>query len=292
VVAGKKGRSLAIADQGQAGHVTMTPIGNGEKAHRSNLLARALLAVKRVFCCLRMHQRPLGIRGALAYCSYRLFGSPKRVTAMAPGVRYPVTLRMRTTDTSIFEDVLLRGHYAQALPFDPKTIVDLGANIGMASIYYANLYPDARIVAVEAEASNFEVLSRNVASYSSILPIHAAVWNRDGNVALAAPQGANDAIDKIVFAVHDGEGISVRAITMQSLMSEAGISDIDLLKVDIEGAEKELFETALSWIHSVRCIAIELHDRFRPGCRPAVSAFTGDFLESQRGETTFYVRKS
>ncbi len=270
----------------------MTPTAEEEGPLRPGPAARILRALGRAFCCLRIYQRPLGLRGILAYCSYRLFGSPDTLTFRVPGIRNPVTLRMRTTDVSTFEDILLRGHYALPLPFVPETIVDLGANIGMASIYYANQFPKARIVAVEAETSNFEILLRNARYYPTILPIHAAIWNRDGEIALSTPRGTDGLVNKIVFAVHEGEGPPVRAVAMRTLMKEVHISSIDLLKADIEGAEKEVFETAPEWIQNVRCLAVELHDRFKPGCRPAVSAVTGDFLESQKGETTFYIRKS
>jgi FkbM family methyltransferase len=270
----------------------MTLTADGENSSLSSRSSRRLGVLGRVFCGLRMYQRPLGARGMLAYCSYRLFGSPDTLTVTSPGIRNPVTLRMRTTDTSIYEDIVLRGHYALPLPFVPETIVDLGANIGMASVYYANQFPKARIIAVEAEASNFGILQRNVTNYPTILPIHAAIWNKDGQIGLGTPRGTDGAIDKIVFAVREHEGTPVRAIAMQTLMNEAQISSIDILKVDIEGAEKEVFETAPDWIQNVRCLAIELHDRFKPGCRQAVSAVTGDFLESQRGETTFFVHKS
>ena len=270
----------------------MTVIEEREDVAEASSLAKSLRALERVLCCLRMYQRPLGLRGMLAYCSYRLFGRPERLAVVPPGIKSQVTLRMRTTDVSIYEDVLFRGHYALPLPFVPETIVDLGANIGMASIYYASQYPNARIVAVEAEASNFEVLLKNVKDYHKIVPIHAAVWNKDGTVALSAPTGSDTAINKFIFTVSQDPGAAVRAITMESLMKEAGVSSIDLLKVDIEGSEMEVFETAPDWIDRVRCLAIELHDRFKPGCRQAVSAVTGDFLESQRGETTFFIRKS
>lgn len=176
--------------------------------------------------------------------------------------------------------------------FMPKTIVDLGANIGMASVYYANQYPEAKIVAVEAEASNFAALCRNVRSYRNTLPVHAAVWSGDGLVTMTTPEGTDAGIDTLTFAVREGDGTQVRSVTMTTLMRETGISSIDLLKVDIEGAEKEVFEAASDWIHGIGCIAIELHDRFKPGCASALRSVTGDFLESQRGETTFYIRKS
>jgi FkbM family methyltransferase len=252
--------------------------------------SRILAALRRIFWGFRMYQRPLGAKGVLAYCSHRVFGSPKTIVVKATEISNPVTLRIRTTDVSGYEQILLRGHYGLSLPFVPQTIVDLGANIGMASLYYAHAYPEARIVAVEAEASNFEVLLRNVRPYPKILPIHAAIWNRDGEVAMTTPPEADGGIDKTIFIAHEGEGTRVRAITMRTLMEDARISSIDLLKVDIEGAEKEVFETAREWIQNVRCIAIELHDRFKPGCRPAVSAVTEDFLESEKGETTIYLR--
>jgi hypothetical protein len=69
------------------------------------------------------------------------------------------------------------------------------------------------------------------------------------------------------------------------------IESIDLLKVDIEGAEKEVF-AACDWMDSVRCLMIELHDRFKPGCSEAVNAVVQGFSTSERGETTLYVRQT
>jgi FkbM family methyltransferase len=195
---------------------------------------------------------------------------------------------VRTSDISGYNEILLRGQYAIDVPFAPKVIVDAGANIGMASIYYAHRFPDARIIAVEPEASNFAVLGRNVGCYSNILPIKAALWNRDGEIAISPPGAAGD---KVGFAVHGGEGVPVRALTMRTLMNDSQIGSIDILKVDIEGAEKEVFESC-DWMDSVHCLVIELHDRLRPGCSAAVGSVTGDFVTLQRGETTIYLRKS
>src|SRR5437667_11569462 len=91
-----------------------------------------------------------GIRGVLAIAAYRLFGRPREIAAYAPGIRNPVHIRIRTTDTSTYSDILVGGEYAFDLPFAPKIIVDAGANIGMASIYFTHRYPDAKIIAIEA----------------------------------------------------------------------------------------------------------------------------------------------
>jgi hypothetical protein len=72
-------------------------------------------------------------------------------------------------------------------------------------------------------------------------------------------------------------------------MKEMHVCSIDLLKVDIEGAEKEAFETC-DWIRDVRCLMIELHDGFKPGCSEVVGSVMQEFSKVRRGETNLYVR--
>jgi len=253
-------------------------------------VADFLTVPRRIVTGLSIYHRPLGIRGVLAFSCCRLFGWPNEIAIESPRVRTPVHLRLRTSDVSVYNEVLLSGQYAFDLPFRVETIVDVGANIGMASLYYVQKYPDARIVAVEAEASNFAMLTRNVRPYPNIFPIHAALWQKDGEIAITAPSSSEALFSKVGFVVNEVEGVPVRAVTMRTLMKEAQIDSIDLLKVDIEGAEKEVFE-ACDWMGSVRCMAIELHDRFKPGAGAAVEAVTRDFVKSQVGETTFFVQK-
>jgi len=238
---------------------------------------------------LKNYYGSLGFRGVLAISAYRVVGLPKEITAHPLGILHPLNLRLRSTDPSIYSEVLLRGEYSFDLPFSPKVIVDAGANIGMASIYFAHKYPEAKVIAIEPEASNFGLLARNVRPYPAIIPIHAALWNRDGEISVREPDLSTGSHGEWGFVTHEGPGMKVRAIRMRTLMAEMKISSVDVLKVDIEGAEKELFE-ACDWMQSVRCLMIELHDRFRPGCSRAVNSVTQDFSRSQRGETTLYVR--
>jgi FkbM family methyltransferase len=238
---------------------------------------------------LAAYYSTFGVRGVLAISAYRLIGRPKEIAAHPPGIRNPVHIRLRTTDPSTYAEILLRGEYAFDLPFSPKTIVDAGANIGMASIYFTHRYPEANVIAVEAEASNFAVLARNVRPYPAIVPIHAALWGRDGDISVSEPDPATGARGKWAFVTHEGAGVKVRAITMRTLMEEMQVPSVDLLKIDIEGAEKEVFE-ACDWIGDVGCLMIELHDRFKPGCCEAVNAVAQGFSQIRRGETTFYIR--
>jgi len=206
-----------------------------------------------------------------------------------PGIRNPVHIRVRTSDVLAYSEVLLGEEYAFDLPFSPKTIVDAGANIGMASIYFTHRYPEAKVVAVEAEASNFAVLSRNVRPYPAIIPVHAALWNRDGEISVSEPDGSAGDIGKWAFVAHEGSGVKVRAITMRTLMKEMQMRSVDVLKIDIEGAEKEVFE-ACDWMADIRCLMIELHDWSKVGCSEAVESVTQGLSKLRRGETTLYVR--
>ena len=228
-----------------------------------------------------------GWKGLWTISSFRLFGVPKEITVQPPVARYPIHLRTRTSDVSVYKDVLLGGEYELGLgDFVPNVILDIGANVGMAAIYYANRYPSAKIIAVEPEASNYGVLQKNVASYPNIITVNAALWNKDGQISLGPIAMESE---KWAFTVRDGSGTPVRAMTMSTLMSETGVDSVDLLKMDVEGAEIEVFEIH-DWIATVKVIVVELHDRMRPGCSSAVTTAARGFSRWNRGEMTFFAR--
>lgn len=234
-----------------------------------------------------------GIRGWLAMASYRLLGRPAVLTAKSDEIKHPVRLRLRTSDVSLYHDILLHGAYDLDLSqLRPRTIVDVGANIGIASVYYANKYPGATIVAVEPEESNYAALLQNVAPYPNVIPVNAALWKVDGEVGLGPGPEDRVGFSKWGFQVTENERVHrVRCITMRSLMAEANIDAIDLLKVDVEGAEKEIFETC-DWIDKVQTMVVETHDRLKPGCSAAVSSVTQDFQRWEKGEISCFVRTS
>jgi FkbM family methyltransferase len=228
-------------------------------------------------------------RGVCAVASFRLCGRPRELTIVPPGSNHPVYLRIDTSDFCAYRDVLIfrSKSYDPGIPdFSPNTIVDAGAHIGMSSILFALKYPTARIIAIEPEPSNFAALIRNTASYKMITPIQAALWRDDGVVSL----GASNAHPKGAFQIVERGRQRVRAMTVGTVMRETGIDSIDLLKVDIEGAEIEVFESC-PWMRNVRVIAIELHDRVRPECTSAVKNAARDLRCDQQGEVTFFAQR-
>jgi FkbM family methyltransferase len=202
-----------------------------------------------------------------------------------PRVAHPLHLRAGTSDLWMFEEVFIDGEYALPNELHPRLILDVGANAGFASVYFANRYPQARILAVEPDPSNVELLRRNVAAYPQVEVVHGAVWFESTTL------GLDDRGDKSGIQVRAEAGGDVRALTIDELLALANSSRVDILKLDVEGAEKELFEHNPAWLANVGVLMIELHDRFKPGCSKAVysALVRHDFRELRHQTANWYV---
>lgn len=222
-----------------------------------------------------------GPEGVLWALKNLILKTPFPVTV--PGDRGPIYLRAGCSDFIVFEQVYVDEEYGVSLPPDLETIVDLGANIGLASRWLAMHHPQAAIVCVEPDSRNYEILCRNLAPFESAILLHAAAWNDD--VMVDIPNAGADFSAIQVVASAAGR---VQGITLPSLMAKAGIEHIDLLKIDIEGAEVEFLQNAEQWISHVSILIIELHDRIRPGCRDALlnAINTRKHELVERGEST------
>jgi len=197
------------------------------------------------------------------------------------------TLRPQSTDVACLEKVFFHEEYRLPFSVKPQVIIDAGANIGSASIYFATRFPDARVLALEPEASNFELLKKNCSPFLRVTPLQAALWSECEPLALVDPRSS-----KWAFAVQRPfqDSGTIPGITVDALMRQFGFSWIDVLKLDIEGAEQEIFSRGpIGWLRRVSVIAIELHDRLRPGCSQAFySAIHGlQFTQEVRGENVF-----
>jgi FkbM family methyltransferase len=178
-----------------------------------------------------------------------------------------LTLRAKTADIHIFEQIFVLRDCGVKLHSEPQFIVDAGAHIGCTALFFASSFPRANITAIEADMGNYQLLLRNTRDHQRIRAIHAAVWHRPEAVVIANPQE-----DPWGFRIKpaDGECTTIRGVTIPTIISECGFEKIDLLKLDIEGAEREIFEAGdLDWMNRTDTIMVELHDRFRPGCEAA-----------------------
>ena len=245
-----------------------------------------------VFRKLRHYYLALGIRGVVTFLFAKLTNSRPLFRTRLSGMRHLVFLRIGTTDASVLRQVLIEKHYEFDLPSSPRVIIDAGSNIGLAAVFFANKFPTATIIALEPEESNFRILERNVAPYPQVKPLMVALWSDNRPITLVDPGMGSHGFQTTASAQPSPASTRVvDAITIETLMARTGISAIDLLKIDIEGAEKEVFESSADWMPKVGAVMVELHDHLKPGCTQAFLDATRGFTEHRRrGETILCLR--
>lgn len=188
--------------------------------------------------------------------------------------KYPIYLRNSTIDVGVYREICEKKEYDFCCKEEPKYIIDAGANIGMASIYFANKYKEAKIIAIEPEEENYKLLKLNTEKYSNITVINAALWNASGEIELFDVGVENVGfmietdVSSIRLATKNFKQLT-KTITIDEIIHDFNIDNIDILKIDIEGAEKELFESCENWINKVKLIIAELHERKKKGCNKA-----------------------
>ena len=242
------------------------------------------------------------LRGSilLALGAMRAYPNGKMVRAAVPGSAVRLLVRLGTSDINVF-NCTFHGHENEWDFLEPpKTIVDAGAYTGLSTAFFAMRYPDAQVIAIEPGPENFALLTRNVRAFKNVHAIQAALWSERGSLMLTDPGlgfwGLRVTEPPPTAGHLDQAGPQavappVRALTMRDVMHEYGLDRVHLLKLDIEGSEKEVFANAGPWIGDVDAICIELHDRYRPGCSRAFFGAVTDFpIELRRGEKLLVVR--
>lgn len=190
--------------------------------------------------------------------------------AQASFLKVPFILRDNKSDKPIFFQVFHEKQYdLYGVDFpDALKIIDGGANIGCASVYFSIRFPQAEILAIEPEKNNFSLLKRNTESYKNIHCLQAGIWNQIGKLSIANPEGS--ASEFMVDNNLQNDNM-ITSMTIQSLLDLQNWDEVDIIKLDIEGAEKEVFSANdLSWLKKVKVLIIELHDRYKKDCTKTV----------------------
>ena len=191
-----------------------------------------------------------------------LFGRQATRQVWLRGMPEPLQVRLGTTDWYVLEEVFLDATYQPLIQHhlsDVRFILDLGANVGFTVRLWQTLYPAARIVAVEPDAANLEMCNHNALKNSATRPglIQACAAGTARAVSLDRSHGAWR------FSMRepaDGSAELVPAMTIPQILNRSEFSgSIDLLKCDVEGAEKEIFADCRDWIGCVRNLIVELH---------------------------------
>lgn len=217
----------------------------------------------------------------------------RMVRVDVPILAAPAYLRARTTDRLVLKELLLQGSFDFTGSLEPRFIVDAGANIGLISAFLASRFPKARILALEIEPGNFALLRRNVQPYANVTPIHAGLWSHATSLVVANPDAGEWAFRATELTTGHPPPRSVPAFSVADLMRQFDARQVDVLKVDIEGGELEVFGPAAEeWVDRVALIAVELHDRLVPGCERVVAdRLRGRFARIRSGALDIFTRR-
>jgi len=172
-------------------------------------------------------------------------------------------------------------------------IIDCGSNIGAATYFFANEFPEAKVIGVELESNNAKLASKNNLNKDNVHILHAAIGPESGSVMIENPEESS----KDSFRTRADFGLGRGSIDMIS------ISDIQklypdtipfIVKIDIEGFEDELFSKNTQWIKKFYLITLEIHDWMLPKKAISKNFFREHSKESRdcylRGDMVFSIK--
>lgn len=175
-----------------------------------------------------------------------------------------ILLRPGTSDWACFEQVFLAGDYNLRRlarhdeivmlyrSLEQPLVLDLGANIGLASIYFRRSWPRATVVAVEPDVDNVNLLRLNA---TGVNILHAAIASQMCRVEIANPNDAAWA-----RRTEEADQGTIEGITVPKILNSFPTCQPFICKIDIEGAEAELFSKNTDWVARFPIVVIELHD--------------------------------
>lgn len=211
-----------------------------------------------------------------------------------------VFLRKATSDFYVFRQVFMEEEYHELVPLIENRsaelqIIDAGANIGTTTLWLKSNFPNARIISVEADQENFHCLARNIdlnRDMSGLMPLYRALWINEDELAIHSDFRDGKSHSKSVSA--EGSGVrnvkGIKASQLKSMLS----GEINIFKIDIEGAEQHLFNDevmAAEVLENVKVVAIELHPEWVDEEKVVDQFRRLGYQGFHRGETYFFSKK-
>ncbi|MGN6605067.1 MAG: FkbM family methyltransferase [Ginsengibacter sp.] len=241
---------------------------------------------------LILHVQKIGFFTTVSYIVQRLLKRKGQLIGLhLRGLSHTVYLRNKTYDTNIFYQIFVQEDLFLNYEEDIATVVDCGANIGLATLYFQREFPNAAIIAIEPENENYNLLLKNTGNYSNVSALRIGVFDEDCDLSVI-DIGEGEASYRLARKPTKGKVIQkIPCRSIDSLMEEFGIDKIDILKMDIEGSEKEcLLSPKTEWLRKTKYLLMEIHENIHPGLTQQVSnkiESTGtSFVTSKNGEYT------
>lgn len=161
-------------------------------------------------------------------------------------------------DFELLHEIFLKGSYDFTAGVNNiSLIIDLGANIGVSTLYFVLVFPDAKIHSIEPDPDNFRRLQKLTESFSNVVLHSVAIWAENGTF----PFYRNTTRGSSSSLLHSGknqEKVLIRSITLHDLLEQIGSDQVSLMKFDVEGAEEHIFAGFRDY-RRIERLAGELH---------------------------------
>jgi FkbM family methyltransferase len=167
--------------------------------------------------------------------------------------RYPEAFHFRAghswrisdavTELQVFEEVFGQEHYRLSPTGATATVIDIGANNGLFSLYAHLKLPAARIYAIEANPLTYQSLVGNIganALQETVRPVNRAISATNGTVTFYCSSTSGWSSLFPTRGAEGGQAVSVQSMSLSSFCAAQGIGEVDVLKIDVEGAEYDI----------------------------------------------------
>jgi FkbM family methyltransferase len=221
------------------------------------------------FSVIRNYARSIGWRAAirLRFCDLgasRGVGGSSVIELKIKNAEYPILMRIGSSDRDVLGQIFIEREYEPIAMSHAGAILDLGANVGYSSAYFLSKYPTATVVAVEPDPSNYAICCRNLKPFGNRAKVvHGAAWPERSKLVLDRGTWGDgrEWATQVRLAKEDAAlSTPIEGYDVPTLIALGGAAEIDLLKIDIERSELELFSrNTESWLPRVKNLCIELH---------------------------------
>lgn len=207
-----------------------------------------------------------------------------------------------SSDIHVFQQIVIKQEYQALIDVIEKSkislnvMVDAGANIGLTTLFFKSFYPNVNIIALEPSENTYERMVTNINEngFENISLLKKGLWSH--KTKLIGNNEFRDGLDwsfRLIKPILNEEAL-IEVCSMSDILFEYKLTEIDFLKIDIEGAESEIFKRGneFGWLKKVKIIAMEIHNEFN--CRETIHQILIEynFALSFSGELTIAVNKS
>ncbi len=208
------------------------------------------------FITLRQLLTLIGFWQTAAFVVKRLFGA-RTMSVTVPGIPHDLTVRFNNSDIVLLLGVFLHGDCRVPLLPAPATVLDLGANTGLTANAFAVQFPQARIIAVEPDPDTHHVCVINTRSHPAIHCFQGLVGASAGWGRILNPEAISMA--KRFAPTESFTNADIPISTIARILDKHDCQEPVLVKLDVEGAEREIFSAGADWLPRVQGVLVEPH---------------------------------